>query len=500
MNSTESPSQTVKLAAPIVMLGVPFDVVTAGQTIAIIGQMIESRRPYYLATANAGLVALAARDVELRRILLDAHLILCDDTPLVWASRWLGNPLPDRVASFDLALLLISSAAEKGWRVFLLGAKEDILQRAAAKLRTQHPRLQIVGSFSPPSAPLLEMDHESIRCAIKEAKPDLLLVGLGCPKQEKWINMHYRTLGVPVSIGVGATIDFLAGEIPQAPMWMGNARLEWLHRLSHEPRRLARHCVADFWVLATGLLAQWWQLQLRRRQRAARYRQSLVVAEKTGAGFELVRIPPRFDAAVVKDHDGLWKCFTTSPTHLLVDLMNVEFIDSTGVGLLIWLHKSLTASNCHFVLVAPSTAAKKGLERMRIPEMLAIAPNLDAAKNMIAERTRGIHAIATLDLSPSPKPLTWHGEIVTSNIEAVKHLTESYMDCCVAHPKRIAIDLAEVRFVDSAGVGFMLRIKKQGRLRGMEVTFLNPQLNVLNVVRALHLDQYLFGGDPQGSP
>jgi len=492
MNELKSPSQHIRLPPPIVMLGVPFDMVTVAQTIAIIGQMIESRQPHYLATANANFVAQALDDVELRRILLDAHLILCDGTPLVWASRWLGNPLPERVAGSDLAPLLMRAAAEKGWRVFLLGSKEDILQRAVANLRAQHPHLQIVGSFSPPFAPLLEMDHESIRRAITEAKPDLLLVGLGCPKQEKWINMHYRTLGVPVSIGVGGTIDFLAGEIPRAPMWMRNAGLEWLYWLAQEPRRLVRRSVTDLWVLSTGLLGQWWQLQVRRR-RAARYRRLMVVAEKTEAGFEVVKIPPRFDAAVVREHEWLWKCFTTAPAHLLVDLASVEFIDSTGVGLLIWLHKSLTAANCHFVLVAPSAVAQQGLQRMRIPELLAVAPDLDAAKKIIMDRSHGIHAIATLDISPAPKPLTWHGEIVTSNVEAVKHLTESYMDCCTAQPKRIAIDLAEVRFVDSAGVGLMLRIRKQGRLRNTEVAFLNPQPNVLNVVRTLHLEQYLFG-------
>ncbi|MCX6910663.1 MAG: WecB/TagA/CpsF family glycosyltransferase [Verrucomicrobia bacterium] len=491
MNQLKSPSQHIRLPPPIAMLGVPFDMVTVEQTIAIVGQMIESRQPHYLATANADFVAQALDDVELRRILLDAHLILCDGAPLVWASRWLGNPLPERVAGSDLAPLLMRAAAEKGWRVFLLGSKEDILQRAVANLRAQYSRLQIVGHLSPPFAPLLEMDHESIRRAIKEAKPDLLLVGLGCPKQEKWINMHYRTLGVPASIGVGGTIDFLTGEIPRAPMWMRNAGLEWLYRMGHEPRRLVKHYVSSFWVLSTGLLGQWWQLQVRRR--AARYRRLMVVAEKTEAGFELVKIPPRFDAAVVREHDWLWKCFTTAPSHLLIDLSSVEFIDSTGVGLLIWLHKSLTAANCHFVLVAPSAVAQQGLQRMRIPELLAIAPNLDAAKKTIADRSRGIHAIATLDLSPVPKPLTWHGEIVTANIEVVKHLTESYMDCCAAETKRIAIDLGDVRFVDSAGVGLMLRIRKQGRLRNMEIAFLNPQPNILNVVRVLRLGPFLFG-------
>ncbi len=492
MNETDSPSQNMNLPPPIVMLGVPFDVVTVAQTIAIIGRMIESRRPHYLATANADFVAQAVGDVELHRILLNAHLILCDGTPLVWASRWLGNPLPERVAGSDLAPLLMRTAEEKGWRMFLLGSKEEILQRAVEKLRVQHPRLQLVGHLSPPFAPLLEMDHAGICRAIREAKPDILLVGLGCPKQEKWINMHYRTLGVPVSVGVGGTIDFLAGEIPRAPMWMRRSGLEWVYRLAQEPRRLLGRYTTDLWVLSTGLLGQWWQLQARRR-RTARYHRLTVASEKTEAGFEVVKIPPRFDAAVVHEHDWLWKCLVSTPAHLLVDLESVEFIDSTGIGLLIWLHKSLAAANCHLVLAAPSPIAKQGLVRMRVSDLLAVAPDLDAAKKLIMERTRGIQAIATLDLSPTPKPLTWHGEIVASNIEAVKHLTESYMNCYTANPRRVAIDLADVRFADTAGVGLMLRVKKQGLLRDMEVLFLNPQPNILNVVRLLRLEQYLFG-------
>src|SRR5262245_21463659 len=216
--------------SPVVLLGVPFDPMTRKGAVERIEQMVASRRPHYVVTANSDFLAQARRDVELRRMLLEAHLVLCDGTPLVWVSRLLGNPLPERVAGADLAPLLIELAAVKGYRLFLLGGAEDSCNQAAANLRRQYPKLLVAGHYSPPFKDLLEMDHQEITRRIQEAKPDLLLVSFGCPKQEKWMAMHYRSLGVPVCAGVGATIDFLAGKVRRAPLWMQRCGLEWIFR------------------------------------------------------------------------------------------------------------------------------------------------------------------------------------------------------------------------------------------------------------------------------
>src|SRR4051812_29169641 len=133
MDKTD-PLTNSAMAAPIAILGVPFDSVTTAETIEIIARMIESRTPHYIATANVDFLVHAAHDVELRRILFDAHLVLCDGTPLVWASRMLGNSLPERVAGSDLAPLLLKDAAEKGYRVYFLGAEPDVCKRAVEKV------------------------------------------------------------------------------------------------------------------------------------------------------------------------------------------------------------------------------------------------------------------------------------------------------------------------------------------------------------------------------
>ena len=198
-----------KTLTPVCILGVPFDHITISQTIRAIEQMIATRRPHYIATANVDFLVQSLDDDELRQILVDADLILCDGTPLVWVSRWLGNPLPERVAGADLVPQLLATAADKGYRVFFLGGKPEVAARAVERLRAKYPEIEIAGHYSPPFAPLEKMDHEEIGRRIREAQPDILLVSFGCPKAEKWISMNYQSLGVPVSMGVGATIDFL---------------------------------------------------------------------------------------------------------------------------------------------------------------------------------------------------------------------------------------------------------------------------------------------------
>src|SRR5262245_57564958 len=261
---TNLPTAQVRPAGvPIAILGVPLDHVTLTDALDLIERMIASRQPHYLVTANVDFVVQAQDDVELRRILLDAHLVLCDGTPLVWASRLLGNRLPERVAGADLAPQFVRVAAQKGYRIFFLGATPAAANQAVENLRKNFPGLRIVGQYSPAFKQLLDMDHEEITRRIREAKPDLLFVSFGCPKQEKWIAMHYRSLGVPVSIGVGATIDFFAGHMKRAPVWMQRSGMEWTFRLMQEPRRLFKRYARDLGVFGWNFLAQWWHCQCR---------------------------------------------------------------------------------------------------------------------------------------------------------------------------------------------------------------------------------------------
>ena len=211
---------------------------------------------HYVVTPNVDFLVKARRDAELHRILVNADLVLCDGKPLVWASRWLGDPLPGRVAGSDLMPCLLQRATERGWRIFLLGGSPDVAAEAARRIASAHPSLPEVAHYSPPFRRLDEMNNDEIVDRLRAARPDIVLVCFGCPKQEKWISRHGAMLKVPVMIGAGATIDFLAGTMARAPAWMRRSGTEWLFRLIQEPRRLAGRYADDLLSFAPAIVAQ----------------------------------------------------------------------------------------------------------------------------------------------------------------------------------------------------------------------------------------------------
>ena len=222
---------------------------------------------FYIRALIGGLAPGPQRDDNLRSILGHADLVLCDGKPIVWASRLLGGGLPARVAGSDLIPRLLKRAEEKGWRVFLLGGSPEVGSDAARLVAAAYPALGELAHYSPPFRPLDEMDDADIIARVHAAKPDLMLVCFGCPKQEKWIARHRLALAVPVMIGAGATIDFLAGRMARAPVWMRRSGMEWLFRLLQEPTRLAKRYADDFLHFFPAILLQRW------RQRPAGTRQ-----------------------------------------------------------------------------------------------------------------------------------------------------------------------------------------------------------------------------------
>ena len=483
-------AETPLSPSPIAMLGVPFDKVTLAETVTRVETMIASRRPHFLATANVDFVVQAVKDLELRRILAECDLVLCDGMPLVWASRFLGNPLPERVAGSDLMPRLLVEAERKGWRVFFLGGTTESVAKAAAQVQAQHPRLALVGAYSPPFKPLLDMDHADILRRVQAARPDILFVAFGCPKQEKWINMQYRQAGVPVSIGVGATIDFLAGSVRRAPVWMQNTGLEWLFRLLQEPRRLFQRYFLDFRVFGAAIFRQWWRL---RGVRSQARKTNRVVAESARSGtMEVIRVPARLDAATVDAHVALWQRLGTGTAHLLLELSEVKFIDSTGVGLLVRLRKQLRKQGRHLVLVAPAKAVAQALALMQLTGFFPAADDLAAARNLVHDRVDEQNVLPTLNIAHGEEPLLWQGDIVAANEQAVWRVTMMQLELAQHREAGLTISLAGVRFIDSTGVGLMVRIRKEARHRDVPLRFTDPQEPVLNVLRILRMEQYVL--------
>lgn len=238
------------------ILGVPFDRVNLAGAVNRIESMIAGGGSHFVVTPNVDFLVKARRDPELLGILNKADLVLCDGKPIVWASRWLGHPLPGRVAGSDLIPSLLVRAAEKGWRIFLLGGAPGIAAEASRRIASAHPSLPPVAHYSPPFRPLNDMNNDEIAERIRAARPDIVLVCFGCPKQEKWISRNFAELGVPVMIGAGATIDFLAGRMARAPQWMRQSGTEWIFRLLQEPGRLAGRYADDLVNFAPAVVAQ----------------------------------------------------------------------------------------------------------------------------------------------------------------------------------------------------------------------------------------------------
>jgi N-acetylglucosaminyldiphosphoundecaprenol N-acetyl-beta-D-mannosaminyltransferase len=212
---------------------------------AIVARAQAGAAPAYVVTPNAHHVTLLQDDPLLREIYRNAFLVVPDGVPLLWAARLLGTPLRGRVNGTDLFERLCARAAEQGLAVFLLGGREGAADAAAAMLRARHPALNICGTYCPPFG--FESDETQsaqVLETIAAAKPQLLFVGLGAPKQEYWMYRNCARLHVPVSLGIGVSFEFVAGMVPRAPRWMQRAGLEWLHRVASEPKRLWKRYLA----------------------------------------------------------------------------------------------------------------------------------------------------------------------------------------------------------------------------------------------------------------
>jgi len=202
-------------------------------------------------------------NVRLRNAYREASLVLADGAPVVLASRLLRKALPERVAGSDLVPALFDAAStsdteEKTLRVFLLGAAEGVGDRAARAIHQRWAGVEVVGTLSPP----LGFEHDDaenqkILQAVADCQPDLVLVGLGAPKQELWIHQHADRLQAKAALCIGATIDFLAGEKSRAPRWIQFLGLEWLHRLASEPSRLAKRYLNDAWIFPQLVWREW---------------------------------------------------------------------------------------------------------------------------------------------------------------------------------------------------------------------------------------------------
>lgn len=237
------------------VLGCAVDNLTMEETLERIGGFIASGKPHQHVVINADKVVKAHRDPELLKIINDCDLINADGMSVVWASRLLGQPLKERVTGVDLFEQLVARAASKGWRVYFLGARQEVVSGVVEKMTQRHPTLQVAGFRNGYWKP---EEEEGVAEAIGDAAPDLLFVAISSPKKEQFLGKYQAQMQVPFAMGVGGTFDVMVGLTQRAPKWMQRSGLEWFHRFLQEPRRMfRRYFVEDMyfiWLVARAMV------------------------------------------------------------------------------------------------------------------------------------------------------------------------------------------------------------------------------------------------------
>jgi exopolysaccharide biosynthesis WecB/TagA/CpsF family protein len=235
------------------ILGVPFARLDALEAVDAAESLYESADPAWIAVENAHALNIAASDPKHLAVLRRADMVLNDGKGTLLAARLLGSSFPEDLNGNFFTPLLLRRAAERGWSVFFLGAGPGVAEQAATRLTSNEPRLNIVGTrdgFIQPG------EDEAVIKEISESGADLLLIGMGMPRQEQWLDNHVSATGVRLASTVGAFFDFQAGVVPRAPGWMNRLGLEWLYRLYKEPRRLWRRYLIGNPLFVWRVLAQ----------------------------------------------------------------------------------------------------------------------------------------------------------------------------------------------------------------------------------------------------
>jgi N-acetylglucosaminyldiphosphoundecaprenol N-acetyl-beta-D-mannosaminyltransferase len=226
---------------------VPVDVVTFAAALDRVEELVQARAGGAVFTPNVDHVVLAHENARLRDAYARASLSLADGMPLLWTARLLGTPLPEKISGSDFVVPLLERAAQRSWGVYFLGGAPGVAAKARDAIVAQLPGLRIVGV----DAPRIDVDEppaerQPVIDRIRATGADVVLVALGAPKQEIWIDQVRSALAPAVLLGVGASLDFIAGTVPRAPRWMSRSGLEWLYRLGREPGRMwKRYLVRD---------------------------------------------------------------------------------------------------------------------------------------------------------------------------------------------------------------------------------------------------------------
>lgn len=457
---------------PLVVYGVPFHNVTFEESIDWIIDRGKSGLPVNIATANLDFVTQAWGDPELQRILIEADLVLADGFPIVKLAPFFGPRLKARVTGSDLTPKLAERAAKEGLSVYGLGAADGVAERAMEILKERCPDLNVAGTYSPPYAPLLEMDHRTILQRLEQAKPDILFVALGAPKQDKFISMHVRGWNVPVSMGIGASLDFITGDQRRAPRRIQQYHLEWLWRICSDPKRLFGRYLANVRFLFS---ATWKMIQTHYVADKPVSFQMLEEAdfkrlEKTGI------IAERFQGL---DHEEAAGKFIerisarTTGKNLLLDMHARPWLDSLELGTLLEINKICRAQGKRIILYAPRPKVARLLETCRLIDYFDSATRLDQVERIVANLSE--HVDGGMVYKEGALTLELPIELTAATLPTFENVADFIHDELQEQGilKTVEIDASQLDFIDSSGLGFLISLKKATQDKGVSMSIEN---------------------------
>ncbi|MEM6821350.1 MAG: WecB/TagA/CpsF family glycosyltransferase [Verrucomicrobiota bacterium] len=469
---------------PVLLLGVPFHPVSLSQCVEFVSARIRDKRPSFIATANLDFATQTAKDVELQEILLQADLVLCDGMPLVWSSHWVGAPLPERVAGSDLVWELFKQGDKDAWNLYLLGADDDTLNVVKTRLEREYSSLRVVGTHAPPHGSIHDFDSDAIAASIRKTSPDLLLVAMGCPKQEKWIAMHFQKTGAFVSIGIGASLDFVAGKFSRAPKWMQKTGLEWLYRMLQEPKRMVKRYGSDLIFFIKTVHRQRQNL---RRLFIYQNRIREETLEHVNDS-KLTRLPPEITASKIEKNEIRKIEPTDEMPHCIYDCSKVWLVDCTGLGFLACIHQRCSRLGGTLTLFRPSKAIKSLLRSVFLDRVFHIIDTQHELEVFLTRQSKNSSEVFILN---SELAMTLNGDLRASRAnDQFEEIETAWFNKPDA--RRLKLDLINVDFMDSTGLSCLIRTHKLVASRSeSDLLILNANDNVRNVINLSKLDSVL---------
>lgn len=371
----------------VLFLGVPIDILNMDETLERLEDFIrvgrENGKGHQVATVNVDFIVNAHHDPELLYILQNVNMAMPDGMPLVWGARCLGALVEERVAGVDVVLRLSERAAQKNYSIYLLGAAAGVALRAKEILLEKYPGLNIAGVSSPIIHSIDETDP-SILAEIRLARPDILLVAFGNPKQEKWIARYGQHLHVPVMIGIGGTLDFISGTKKRAPIWMQRSGLEWIHRLAQDPGRLWRRYSQDMIVFSRLFVKQWWWMRPTGRKAA-----SLLSKDQSHhADSTVILVRGCLSVENCRALSELTFQALASTRKVAIDLSQVTHLDASALGTLVGLTRQAQDLGGELVLINIPPSIRKILNFLKMEKFFQITSDTAQSPEINPEITK----------------------------------------------------------------------------------------------------------------